>query len=47
LTTGQETPITTNTASQYGPAIYADKIVWADKRNGNSDIYMHDLTMGQ
>ena len=37
-TTG--TQITTNGSSQSEPAIYGDRIVWRDDRNGNSDIYM-------
>ena len=43
---GEETQITTNTASQAGSAIYGDKIVWSDQRNVNWDIYMYDLTSG-
>jgi len=41
-----ETQITTNTSDQYYPAIYGDRIVWQDDRNGrfNSDIYMYDLS---
>jgi beta propeller repeat protein len=39
-------PITTNHADQTRPAIYGDKIVWADSRNGNYDIYMYDLSTG-
>ena len=29
--------------SEY-PAIYGDRIVWQDNRNGNLDIYMYDLS---
>jgi len=39
--------ITTNTAHQTNPAIYDDKIVWQDLRNGNYDIFMYDLSTGQ
>ena len=28
----------------YNPAIYGDKIVWQDDRNGKTDIYMYDLS---
>ena len=38
-----ETQITTS-GSAGNPAIYGDKIVWADDRNGNDDIYMYDLS---
>ncbi|NLN44732.1 MAG: PKD domain-containing protein, partial [Methanosarcina sp.] len=38
-----ETQITTS-GEAYDPAIYGDKIVWQDWRNGNSDIYMYDLS---
>ena len=31
------------TESSY-PAIYENKIVWTDKRNGNWDIYMYDIS---
>jgi TolB protein len=45
---GTETQITTNSADQKHPAIYGDRIVWTDYRNGdgysNSDIYMYDLS---
>jgi beta propeller repeat protein len=36
-------PITTNTDDQWEPAIYRNKIVWTDTRDGNWNIYMHDL----
>ena len=38
-----ETQITTDGSDQLYPAIYGDKIVWYDDRNGNWDIYMYDL----
>jgi len=46
-----ETPITTDPARQYNPAISGDHIVWADFRNAdgdinNYDIYMYDLSTG-
>jgi beta propeller repeat protein len=48
LAQGTETQITTNESEQVSPAIYGDRIVWADYRNDNgsytnSDIYMYDL----
>lgn len=43
LTVAQETPITTNTAWQAAPAIYGDRIVWADLRSGDWDIYMYNI----
>lgn len=39
-----ERQITTNPSSQSNPDIYGDKIVWQDKRNGNWDIYLYDLS---
>ncbi|MCC4769463.1 hypothetical protein FXV91_04405 [Methanosarcina sp. DH2] len=39
-----EIQITTNGSSQNIPDIYEDRIVWADYRNGNLDIYMYDLS---
>ncbi|MBU7027927.1 MAG: hypothetical protein HXS48_13410 [Theionarchaea archaeon] len=38
-----EFQITTNPRSQDDPAIYGDIVVWSDKRNGNWDIYGHNL----
>ena len=38
-----ETQITTNKSTQRKPAIYENKIVWQDERNGNQDIYIYDL----
>jgi len=38
-----EIQITTDSSNQFSPAIYGDKIVWYDNRNGNDDIYMYDL----
>ena len=37
--------ITSNESNQTEPAIYGDIIVWQDDRNGNSDIYMYDLSI--
>jgi beta propeller repeat protein len=47
VTMAQETQITTNTAWQVSPAIYGDRIVWADLRSGDWDIYMYDIATGQ
>ena len=40
----EKTRITINPSSEEFPAIYGDKIVWQDKRNGNWDIYMYKLS---
>jgi len=44
LSTSTETRITASESNQSEPAIYEDKIVWQDDRNGNWDIYMYDLS---
>jgi beta propeller repeat protein len=54
LSTFKETPITTNKSLQMRPAIYGDRIIWMDNRNGGSkdwlfpsgnwDIYMYNLS---
>jgi beta propeller repeat protein len=49
LSTSKETQITTNVSWQGSPAIYGDRIVWQDDRNGNNtssktDIYMYNLS---
>jgi beta propeller repeat protein len=48
ITSGTESQITTNSSGQTEPAIYDNKIVWSDNRNGtdNWDIYMYDITTG-
>ncbi len=46
LASGTETQITTDPADQTDPAIYGDKIVYEDNRNGNYDIYMYNLSTG-
>jgi beta propeller repeat protein len=38
--------ITDDPATQRRPAISGDRIVWQDYRNGNWDIYLHDLATG-
>ncbi|AKB36590.1 cell surface protein [Methanosarcina siciliae C2J] len=39
-----ETRITTNESVQDGSAIYGNRIVWDDWRNGNGDVYMYDTS---
>ena len=40
---GKEIPICTAEGHQWDPAIWGDRIVWMDDRNGNRDVYMYDL----
>ncbi|WP_440945131.1 hypothetical protein ACSAZL_13315 [Methanosarcina sp. T3] len=44
LSGSTETQITTNESNQSRPAIYGDRIVWTDDRNGNYDIYMYNIS---
>ena len=46
LSTSTETRITTNESYKRGPAIYGNRIVWTDYRNGdeNPDIYMFTIS---
>ena len=46
LSTKKETQITTS-GSAYNPAIYGDRIVWEESRNGYSDIYMYTISSGE
>jgi beta propeller repeat protein/parallel beta-helix repeat protein len=39
-----EYQLTTNGPNPNGFAIYKDRIVWSDNRNGDYDIYMYDLS---
>jgi beta propeller repeat protein len=39
-----ETRITTNSFDSDNPVIYGNNIVWQDKRNGNWDIYIYNLS---
>lgn len=36
-----------NSRIQISPSVDGERIVWADQRNGNWDIYLYDLTTGQ
>jgi beta propeller repeat protein len=47
LSLNKEIPICTAPGSQLEPAIYEDKIVWQDDRNGDYDIYLFDLSTMQ
>ena len=44
LSTSQETQITTSGSAHSSPAIYGDRIVYVDYRNGKDDLYMYDLS---
>ncbi|MGB9928640.1 MAG: PKD domain-containing protein [Methanosarcina sp.] len=47
ISTHKETQITANQSQQITPAIYKDRIVWADNRNGNWDIYMYNMSTAE
>lgn len=42
--TSKKSRVTNTKSDQYEPAVYSDKVVWADGRNGDYDIYMYDLS---
>ncbi|MBI4837631.1 MAG: fibronectin type III domain-containing protein [Nitrospirae bacterium] len=42
----KEIQITLNPADQYIPSISGNRVVWEDYRNGDSDIYMYDISTG-
>ena len=44
LTTRQEVQITTDPSRQWLPRISGDQVVWIDERNGNWDMYGHNLS---
>jgi beta propeller repeat protein len=43
---GAEVQVTTNTSLQFHPAVHGTRIVYADGRNGNYDVYTFDLSTG-
>ena len=47
LSTGELSEIIRHPFYQLYPAIYADKVVWENTRNGSYDIYMYDLSTAQ
>jgi TolB protein len=44
ILTAKKFQITKNVSKDSIPAIYEDKIVWHNSRNGNDDIYMYNLS---
>jgi beta propeller repeat protein len=43
---GKERAIAVGAQDQVAPDVWCDRVVWADHRNGNYDIYMKDLFTG-
>ena len=46
ITTGEEILIASGLTRRINPVISGDLIVWQDRRNGNWDLYLYNLTMG-
>lgn len=44
ISTSTETQVITNKSDKWLPAIYKDKIVWIDYRNGSADVYLYNLS---
>jgi len=42
ISTGREEALTHDQAVQRSPAIWGDRVVWEDHRNGNADIYLYE-----
>src|SRR3990170_103260 len=42
-----EERLTDNPSNQLSPKISGDKVVWQDSRDGNSEIYLYNLTNGE
>ena len=44
IATGESRAITTDPAWQFNPRVSGDLVVWGDKRNGRTQIYLRDLS---
>jgi len=42
ISTGKEEALTHDQVVQRSPAIWGDRVVWEDHRNGNADIYLYE-----
>lgn len=46
LLSGDAETVSANPDWERTPAVYGDRVVWADDRNGNWDIYVYDYALG-
>lgn len=44
---GVDRQITSDTVTQASPDISGDRVVWQERRDGQSDIFLHDLATGE